>query len=537
MKRKPIVLLALFFLLLSNALPARAQQLASIGQLREQIRNLEMVGRREHLSAEVRAMNREFIAERRVKLRGLLERRLTSMSEYLLTAGASLSAAETKAVEDSIRSLNAELDGLKELTERGEVSGEPSDESLREAALAAAPVVPAAPAAIAATAPAPAPLQSENREIKSAPMPMPDNAANILRQPTAEIINSDDARALIEAAFSAGAFKAPNGTVIQNPGLDKDFHCIIHVLRWNDIAPADGVNDDGTPKTAQTVAAQNWYVYNDGSAKGMRSDRVWSQEDLATANRLYGVKKVWLLYVHLNKEPQVAYTAFYDFNITKKTPANVANVLALAKVFASTTQAAANAPTNFWGGSMVDTHYVPSDVTVTASIANDPAAGPLVALDKPKKYDNEGLYWWDVSVGVPIRRIKELQFDTTNNTVTSKEVDKQNIFALFNLYLPPKDIKGTGFSWIPHFVGGVAIAKQPLKKFMLGAGFGPHFANLYVGALFTEEKKPATLTEGSTATPGQLNADIRKRFKPQFTFGINIPVRAVLATMDKDKSK
>jgi DNA-directed RNA polymerase specialized sigma24 family protein len=51
--------------------------------------------------------------------------------------------------------------------------------------------------AVAAAAPAPAPLQSENREIKSAPMPMPDSAANILRRPTAEIINSDDARALI----------------------------------------------------------------------------------------------------------------------------------------------------------------------------------------------------------------------------------------------------------------------------------------------------------------------------------------------------
>ena len=536
MKRKPIVSLALFFLLLLNALPARAQQLASIGQLRDQIQNLEMVGRREHLSAEVRAMNREFIAERRVKLRTLLEKRLTSMSEYLLTAGASLSVAETKAVEDSIRSLNAELNNLKELTGRDEDPEEPSDESPRDKAPATLPVAAAAPAAAVApaavAAAAPAPLQSENREIRSVPAPMPAPAVNIVRQPTAEIINSDDARALIEAAFRAGAFKAPDGTVLQNPGLGDDFHCLIHILRWSD----PSAPNDNTQEASQEVTAQNWYVYNNGNAKGVRTDRIWSQEDFATANRLYGVKKVWLLYVHLNKDPGANYTAYYSFNIAKKTAANVANLLALAKIFSGVGgQAADAAPRNFWGGSAVETHYVPSDVTVTASITRDPAAGPLVAVDKPKKYDNEGLYWWDVSVGVPISRINELEFDTTNNTVTSKEVDKQNIFALFNLYLPPKDIKGTGYSWIPHFVGGVAIAKQPLKKFMFGAGFGPHFANFYAGVLFTEVKKPATLTEGSTATPEQLNADIRKSFKPQFTFGINIPVRAVLATMDKSK--
>lgn len=532
MNHKPIALLALFVLLLSNVRPARAQEVASIGQFREQIRNLEMVGRREHLSAEVRAMNLRFIAERRIQLRGLLEKRLTSMREYLLTAGVSLSTDEIKVVEDSIRSLNIELDDLKGLARPANTSSEELDEDLRDTTTAASTVAPVAPAVVVAAAPAP--LQSENREIRSVPAPMPTPAADILRQPTAEIINGDDARRIIEAAFAANAFKGPDGSALPNPGLEKeDFHCVIHVLRWGDSSAPDANSE-----TTQAAAAQNWYVYNNGRAKGLRSDRIWSQEDFATANRIYGVKKVWLLYIHLNKEPGAAYTAFYNFTITKKTAANVGNLLGLARIFAGSITTTGNIPNrNFWGGSMVETNYVPSDVTVTASIARDPIAGPIVSVDKPKKYDNEGLHWWDVSVGVPVRRIKELQFDTTNNTVTAKEVNKQSIFALLNLYLPPKDIKGTGFSWVPHFVGGVAIQKQPLKKFMLGVGFGPHFANFYAGALFKEEKKPATLIEGSTATSGQLNADIRKRFKPQFTFGINIPVRAVLETLNKDEKK
>ena len=347
MNRQTIALFALYVLLLSNIGPAHAQEVASIGQIREQIRNLETVGRREHLSAEVRAMNREFIAERRVKLRGLLEKRLTSMREYLLTAGASLSAAEAKAVKDSIRSLNDELDNLKESAAGGEASAEP-DEGLRETAPAAAPV---APALVAAAAPAPAPLQSENREIRSVPAPMPAPAVNIVRQPTAEIVNSDDARALLEAAFRGGAFKGPDGTVLQNPGLGDDFHCIIHVLRWSD----PSAPDENTQEASQSVTAQNWYVYNNGNAKGMRSDRIWSQEDFATANRLYGVKKVWLLYVHLNKDPNANYSAYYSFNITKKTATNIANLLALAKIFSGAgSQIADNAPRNFWGGSAVE---------------------------------------------------------------------------------------------------------------------------------------------------------------------------------------
>lgn len=51
---------------------------------------------------------------------------------------------------------------------------------------------------------------------------------------------------------------------------DKNFHCVIHVLRWSD--------PDATEK--QTVVAQNWYVYNNGNAKGLRSDRIWSQKIL-----------------------------------------------------------------------------------------------------------------------------------------------------------------------------------------------------------------------------------------------------------------
>lgn len=531
--RKKIIFPA-FCLLASFLLSAdigRAQEATSIEQLKEQIRNFETIARREDFSTEVRKINQELLDERRVQLRTLLEKRIASLNEYLRLTQSSLSGKEIQGIEDSIRTLNAEFLSLKP----GGDHNKPAETALEGlqgtailASLSGQPDTNTTGPALAA-----APVQTQNRSIGTTPRPVSDTALIYLRQPTAVILNSEDARALVEDAFASGAFRDRSGAVIQQPNLnDPDFHCIIHVLRWNDLVdPPAGSTD----QTSQTVAAQNWYVYNNGSAKGLRSDRVWSQEDFATANRIYGAKKIWLLYVHLNKWTTVSYTAHYDFSVVKKLATNIANLLVLAKAFSSATAASGltEGPQNVWGGSFITTNYSTSDVTVTANITTDPANGPFVALDKPKKYDNEGLHWWDVSVGVPVRRIKELEFDTTNNTVTTKEVNKQNAFALFNLYLPPKDIKSTGFSVIPHFVGGVAIAKQPLKKILVGAGFGPYFANFYVGAIFSERKEPATLTEGSTATPDQLNADVRKRYKAQFSFGINISARTMLDALTK----
>lgn len=520
------IFLSLVLLLSLNTIRAVSQEMNSLDQLRHQIRELEKIERDESISSEVKQLNARFLEDRRASLRKMLETRIEGAKQYLFRVGSQLSSTEILTVEQDIVAWQKELapqDVTSAVSRETRVS-EPVMQPVSMRSNAPVSVMPAS----APAAPLP---QSQNKPIQSDPRVLPRKAEDLIRQPVAVLVNSDDARKLIELAIAdGGPFKGLGG---DKPAKvdDKNFHCVIHVLRWSD--------RDTSGK--QTVVAQNWYVYNNGNAKGLRSDRVWSQEDFTTADRIYGVKRIWLLYIHLNKSKQnKSYTAYYDFSFTKKTPANVANLLSLASIFAGAGALADPEEDerpfqNLWGGSFVDTNYVPSDATVTANIITDPATDPYVALDKPKKFDNEGLYWWDFSVGVPIRKIKELQFDTTLNTVTAKEVDTQNAFALLNLYFPPKDIKGTSSSWIPHFVGGVAIAKQPLKKFMFGAGFGPHFTNFYVGALFTEEKKPATLTEGSTATPDQLNNDLRKHFRPQFTFGINVPVRAVLATLDKKK--
>jgi hypothetical protein len=128
---------------------------------------------------------------------------------------------------------------------------------------------------------------------------------------------------------------------------------------------------------------------------------------------------------------------------------------------------------------------------------------------------------------VPIKSVSQLSFESSNNTVTATKIQKENLFGLINLYLPKADIKTSNFGWAPHFVGGVAIAHQPLRKFLIGAGWGPYFAQFYVGAMWVKQEQPTSLKPGQTATPSQLNADLANRYKAQLAFGLNVPVGAV----------
>jgi hypothetical protein len=305
---------------------------------------------------------------------------------------------------------------------------------------------------------------------------------------------------------------------------DKNFYCIIHVLSWS--APS------ATDRT-QTVAAQHWYLYNQGAKN-------WQQGAADSAPRLYGAKDVTLLILHLNKEETNSYKASYEISVQKKTPAYIQHLLGLAGLFNSQRAAAAatdaTAPKHYWGVYRLDVRYRPSDIAVSPeasllSATGDPAG--TKKLGDAQKFDNEGLYFVDFSVGVPVRKISQLSFESTNGLVTAKEVDKTNIMAFLNLYPRPVDIKRTGYDMVPHFVGGVAIDKKPLDKIFLGAGFGPVVANFYLGALFVKQQQLSNLAPGVAATPGQVGNDIRHRYKAQIGFGLNLPVGAIIEKLKK----
>src|ERR1035438_770690 len=47
---------------------------------------------------------------------------------------------------------------------------------------------------------------------------------------------------------------------------------------------------------------------------------------------------------------------------------------------------------------------------------------------------NEGLHIWDAGVGVPVTKVKDLQYNQTSTGLQPAQVDKSTIFGMVNLY-------------------------------------------------------------------------------------------------------
>jgi hypothetical protein len=151
------------------------------------------------------------------------------------------------------------------------------------------------------------------------------------------------------------------------------------------------------------------------------------------------------------------------------------------------------------------------------------------AVNASPSFDNEGRYWWDVSVAVPLHKISQTTIDTSAGTISPKQVDKLAAFAALDLYPWRVDTKRQVNYLVPHFVGGVSIASQPLHKILLAAGFGPPFANFYIGAVLVKQPQ---VPGGTTLLAGPT---VGSSFSPQLAFGINLQVKAFQNSLSKSK--
>lgn len=318
-------------------------------------------------------------------------------------------------------------------------------------------------------------------------------------------------------------------TVCTNKTCDasaKDFYAIIHILKWSEV----DVKSD-----KQTVVGEHWYVYHP-------QKEGWTQEQFTDDKRLFGTKRFYLLYVHLHRADTVPYTPVYQLQITKKIPQNVANLFALLQLETNAAAKAAKAGagvnySNAWGGRLVEVGQRPSDIKVDPRVlvdVNKPISSSSEAT-APQTFNNEGKYWWDVSIAVPVKKISEVKFDSTNNTATTTQTSTQNMFGVLNVYLKPVDLSQTSYSFIPHPIAGVSLAKQPLHKILIGGAFGFYFAEVYAGVLFVKQQSLNGITIGSPATPQQVAAASKFNYETQFTVGINLPVRNIVNAIKAKK--
>jgi hypothetical protein len=309
--------------------------------------------------------------------------------------------------------------------------------------------------------------------------------------------------------------KATGKSEVPNfPGSDN--YLIIHVVRWKDLAAGS---------TVPQVDKQNWYVVSGSTT--------WSDADFATNCRIFGKKQVYLLYVDFNMSSSAHYSMRYDFKTISKLPVFLDNLIQLGQLAGIGTAGGAAAITgDGWNVSGFNVPYVPSDIQITATVL--PQVGTEAQLDS-KKFDNEGKYHLDFSVGVPIKKIKDVSYTSSSNTLVPASVNKANLLALVDVYPWAVDLK-SNWSKYPHFVGGVAMASQPLHTSLFAIGYGPVVAHFYAGAILNVKQLPKTGGNCSaTPTSAQAASGLSKQICPEFSFGLNVAVGAIAQSLKANK--
>jgi hypothetical protein len=346
-----------------------------------------------------------------------------------------------------------------------------------------------------------------------------------------------EARALIENTLQLQ--DGPATPYVEDP----NFYCIIHLVKWKE-ASAD-------------MDSTAWFVFRGGNK--------WNAVNLEGA-RLYGSRHVAVLYVYwvqavvdpaanaftatatredydkgrfANFEDQyhrnslarigdlVYVTGYpptisvdYRIEVTRKTIAPFRNLLALASAASQAGGGARltlqNRTVAVWAGKMFDVQYGTSDILVKAQTGAD-----LKELNK-KTFDDEGNYHFDFSAGIPIRGIKELKYDTTNNTATPTTTTAANAYGLFNYFFNPIDVKTDYTVWPPSIIGGIGLTGHPFDKPLLGLGFGYGKVSGFIGCVFNKVTTPG-------ASPGETTSHREEKL----VFGINVTARQLADLLKK----
>jgi hypothetical protein len=339
---------------------------------------------------------------------------------------------------------------------------------------------------------------------------------------------------------------APNGTLIYDPSAPAPLDAILKKACGGSVSALDSgstyaiiniIRLDGG-NGAQNVASNNWYVYSKQKSfwKGFAGG--WKLTDFDGATRLYGASKILLVSImenDLSKTDETpGPTVQYKLTITKQQPSNIADAIQLiGLVFPqSTIPAPDKAPQpNYLACSAVPVAYKTSSVKIDFSFT---AAGnaPFTAS---QSFVNEAKEHWDVSFALPIKKASALQYSSTSGTVTASQINKSDLYAVFDWYPYPLDLKNSKFNYIPGVFAGVAMNSQPLHSLIFGTSIGTKFAQFYAGALLLKQQDLSGLSTGSSASSAQVSNATSYVFKPQFSVGIKISISAAAAALTSAK--
>jgi len=473
-------------------------------QLREEIARLSAIDRDPSTLWEIRNLNRSFLDDRKSRLRALLEERFTALQTYRRLV--SLNLDERRTLDESIRKVERELQDLNEGSRPGSSDQlpfrDPSSTTTTDVDTSFAP-------------PAPAPAGSANSKQGQGSSDVTTIRISVTETVTAALnaqvlyvaANFSDVNEINGDTFDANMVKLITAKEPPAQSQDKDY-CIVHVVLW---VPAGKVQQDA------------WFLYEYLGKK-------WQRQKDYDGKRIYGSKRVAVLLLHLNVPDKVKDIS-YKVAVNKKAPAPLLHLTALLGAISA--PAAPAPPKDLWAEKMILVENVPSDIVVSGSLAVEGEQAQQLS----RTYDNEGRYRWDVSLGVPVKTIRELQFVSDGNKITTAGKDRQDVYGFLNIYPIPVDVSGKDLSVLPHLMFGVPLASKPLHHPFAGIGYGiyksPIKFNVFAGVIFNRERVPRTLTTGSNATSSQLEGDLHTRWIRKFTWGISFPVGQIKDAIKK----
>jgi hypothetical protein len=285
----------------------------------------------------------------------------------------------------------------------------------------------------------------------------------------------------------------------------------------------------------------NWYIWRRGI----------SAADF-DGTRLYGIKKVYVLSVVGPFEKEADINAGQDLSkmqyfavIQKKLPENWNNFLGLFQIAGYVQNLFAGqgrgVPPFLYGFGTLQDMAVPANLTVTGYLPNSDGK-TYVPVGKADALLNEGLHFWDAGVGVPVTKVKDLQYNQTTTGLQPAQVDKSSIFGLVNFYFRPLNLQDPGNSWHPSLTAGFALQGQVRDR--LFAGITTNFPGIrgvkftkstwyqllqpYVGVEFLSTQRPV-----SNPAPGASQLELHTVRK--LAIGLEIPVKTAIQRLNSSQ--
>jgi hypothetical protein len=232
----------------------------------------------------------------------------------------------------------------------------------------------------------------------------------------------------------------------------------------------------------------------------------------------------------------------YKIDITKKVPAPIQDLQGIASiVFKGQGAAQFKVPiqldtVSVCGGKAFEVTPLPSDMTVSAQVNAGTKANPSTKELGKNTFDNEKKYRFDFSFALPVKSFNDLTVSSSDLTVTAKNVQKQNLFAVVDFSPVPFDTKKANFQLFPVFMYGLPITGKPLDHQLLAAAIGLNKVQFFAGIMFNHDR---SITGAQSVPPGSSSGTItgsgpiQDRWSRKFTYGINFPVSAIKDLLTK----